>query len=414
MKTVVITSGYFNPMHSGHVNLLRESKSLGDFLVVIVNNDQQAKAKGSTQFMQEEERVEIVQAVKYVDEVFLSIDTDKSIAKSLEAIAQKFAGDKIIFAKGGDRNAGNIPDEETQVCQQYGIEIVNGVGGGKVQSSSWLLNRIINHFFSIKIMEKMGNIPSMEVLGNKIDLVQIPDVIELMDFWIQQERETTHWIVNTGMHGVMEAKKSEAFKQMLKRCNLWTPDGISLVWLARLNGFKLKRRVAGPDLFHQFLMHSNAKGYKHYFYGDTGETLEALKKKLSEKTPNIKMEAFSPPFRKLSAEEDAQVLRNINEAKPDVLWVGLGLPKQETWIFEHKDRLQVPVIVGVGAAFKFEAGTVKRAPAWMGNMGFEWLWRLFQEPKRVWRRVFVDAPQFVFLTTGEFIKNLITKKNVQR
>lgn len=141
MKKIVITSGYFNPLHVGHMNLMKEAKALGDFLVVIVNNDKQVKVKGSVPFMPEKERMEIIKDIKHVDAVFLSLDADKSIAKSLEAVAGQYKG-QLVFAKGGDRNAGNIPEEEKKVCEDFNITIVNGVGGGKVQSSSWLLNNI--------------------------------------------------------------------------------------------------------------------------------------------------------------------------------------------------------------------------------------------------------------------------------
>lgn len=411
MKKIIITSGYFNPMHPGHINLFKGAKALGDFLIVIVNNDEQTRTKGSAEFMDENDRIEIVKSIKYVDEVFLSIDKGKSISESLKVVALKFPNCQIFFAKGGDRNVGNIPEEEKKVCEEFNIQVVNGVGGGKVQSSSWLINNVINKFFSIKIMEdKISRIKSIEVLGNKIDMVQMSDVIELMDYWIRNESRKTHWIVATGMHGIMESKNRKEFRDMLKSADLWVCDGISLIWLAKINGFNLKKRVAGPDLFHEFLKFSDSKGYKHYFYGDTDETLKELEEKLSKNFPGIKMKSFSPPFRKLTLEEDNEVIKKINDTKPDVLWVGLGLPKQETWIFEHREKLNVPVIVGVGAAFKFEAGKIKRAPAWIGNLGFEWLWRLFQEPKRVWRRVFIDAPQFIWLVLMEFIRKPKNKK----
>lgn len=144
MKKVVITSGFFNPAHIGHINLIREAKALGDFLVVIVNNDEQVKLKGSIPFMPERERVEIIKAIKYVDEVFLSIDSfadgkEVPIPKSLEAVAQKYPG-KLIFAKGGDRDINHIPWQEKEACNKFNIRVATNVGGGKVQSSSWLLN----------------------------------------------------------------------------------------------------------------------------------------------------------------------------------------------------------------------------------------------------------------------------------
>jgi cytidyltransferase-like protein len=135
-KRVVITSGYFNPLHIGHINLIREAKKLGDFLVVIVNNDEQVKVKGSVPFMPEQERIEIVRALRYADDVVLSVDKDGSVVESLKMVAKKYP-EKLFFAKGGDRHSGNIP--EAGVCGEFNIEIIDGVGGGKIQSSSWLL-----------------------------------------------------------------------------------------------------------------------------------------------------------------------------------------------------------------------------------------------------------------------------------
>lgn len=142
MKKIIITSGFFNPVHVGHVNLFREAKKLGDYLVVIVNNDEQVKVKGSVPFMSQEERMQIIHDIKHVDEVFLSIDKDGYIPESLKAVVAEHRG-KFIFAKGGDRNFDNLPASEKSVCKDFNIQVVNGVGGGKIQSSSWLLGNTI-------------------------------------------------------------------------------------------------------------------------------------------------------------------------------------------------------------------------------------------------------------------------------
>jgi cytidyltransferase-like protein len=142
MKKVVITSGFFNPLHIGHINLIKKAKELGDFLVVIVNNDEQVKIKGSVPFMHEQERIEIIKALRYADDVILAVDKDKTVAESLVAIAKKYPNAELFFAKGGDRNSSNIPENETKACKDFNITVVNGVGGGKVQSSSWLLKNV--------------------------------------------------------------------------------------------------------------------------------------------------------------------------------------------------------------------------------------------------------------------------------
>lgn len=140
-KRIVIASGYFNPLHKGHLEYLKKAKELGDFLVVIVNNDQQVKIKGSHAFMPEQERMKIIRALRPVDAVFLSVDNDASVVKSIEAVAKKYPG-KIFFGKGGDRNSGNIPEKE--ICDRLGIKIVDRLGG-KVQSSSSLINSFKHH-----------------------------------------------------------------------------------------------------------------------------------------------------------------------------------------------------------------------------------------------------------------------------
>lgn len=251
-------------------------------------------------------------------------------------------------------------------------------------------------------MGELNKKPIMDFAGNKIDIVEVEDVVERMSSWIKQGEAKARWIVVTGMHGVVQAYKHADFRYILNSADLFVPDGISLVWLARLKGFKIKRRVSGSDLMRSFFQLSEKEGFSNYFYGDEESTQKELNKKLLSEFPNLKIAgSYSPPFRKLTKKEDDEIIEKINRSKPDVLWVALGLPKQEKWIFEHKDKLDVSVIIGVGAAFKFLSGKVKRAPAWIGNAGFEWLWRFFCEPKSMWKRVFIDIPFFIWLVMLE-------------
>ena len=239
-------------------------------------------------------------------------------------------------------------------------------------------------------------IPTVQVLGMRVHLVQIPDTLELLARWIE-ERGTCRYVVVTGMHGVMESRRHEDVKTICNSADLLVPDGISLVWVARRRGASLKKRVSGTDLMWEFFKLAEDKAYRVFFYGDTEPTLEILKTKLSAEFPRLKIVgAHSPPFRALSPEEKAQEVRMINESEADVVWVGLGFPKQERWMFENKDQLTAPVVVGVGAAFKFLSGQVRRAPNWVGDNGFEWLWRLVHEPRIVWRRVLYDIPRFAY------------------
>jgi N-acetylglucosaminyldiphosphoundecaprenol N-acetyl-beta-D-mannosaminyltransferase len=248
----------------------------------------------------------------------------------------------------------------------------------------------------MEVTSLVEQFPFIWILGTRVHMVELPDVLQLMEHWIQ-ENQRCRYIVVSNMHAIIEAHKHTDFKHILNSADLFVPDGISTVWSARSRGFPLKRRVCGSDLMWAFCELASQKGYTNFFYGDTGEVLRLLTGRLSESFPRLRVVGtYSPPFRPLTPEEDGHIISLINRARPDVLWVGLGLPKQERWMFEHKDQLNVPVMVGVGAAFKFVSGKVRRAPLWMRELNLEWFWRLVHEPRTVWRRAFVYGPQFVY------------------
>ena len=250
-------------------------------------------------------------------------------------------------------------------------------------------------------------LPSIQVLGVRVNMVQMGQTLELMEHWIQ-ERNRCSYVVVTQMHGVMEARRDPDFKTVLNSADLFVPDGVSLTLVAHRRGFEAQKRVCGSDLMWGFLELAERKGYRNFFYGDTEDTLRRLTRKLSEDFPRLNIAGVhSPPFRPLTPEEDALETRTINESGADIVWVSLGLPKQERWMFEHRDKLNVPVVVGVGAAFKFLSGQVNRAPGWMGDHGFEWLWRFIHEPRRVWRRVMIDGPHFFFCVA---LESLVSKR----
>ncbi len=238
--------------------------------------------------------------------------------------------------------------------------------------------------------------PTVCVLGSEVDLVELPEVMTRVRRWIDRPDGRCHRITVTGFHGLWWAYKDPQVHAALNSADLWVPDGIAPVWVARLKGVKGVQRLPGIDLMEGFLALANERGYRSFFYGDTDDTLRHLHEKVRTRYPHHQVAGlYSPPYRALTPEEDRQVVEMINAARPDVLWVALGLPKQDLWIYEHKDRLTVPVAIGVGAAFRFLAGTVKRAPKRVGDAGFEWAWRFVMEPSKLWRRA-IEAPQFVF------------------
>jgi N-acetylglucosaminyldiphosphoundecaprenol N-acetyl-beta-D-mannosaminyltransferase len=250
---------------------------------------------------------------------------------------------------------------------------------------------------------RANSLPSFNVLGVRVDAVQIPDVIARMQRWIK-ERQGSRFIAVTGMHGVMEAQHDPHLKCVLKSADMVVPDGMPLVWLGRLRGFGLRRRVYGPELMLEFCRTTATKGYRHFLYGGVPGVVEELGVRLRREFPgHVVAGTFSPPFRELTVEENEAVAEMIRRAAPDVLWVGLSTPRQERWMADFRERLSVPVMVGVGAAFDLHTGRVRQAPSLMREHGLEWLWRLMMEPRRLWRRYLILGSEFVWRVSLELL-----------
>jgi N-acetylglucosaminyldiphosphoundecaprenol N-acetyl-beta-D-mannosaminyltransferase len=240
-----------------------------------------------------------------------------------------------------------------------------------------------------------------QVLGVPVDAVQIPDAIARMEGWIAA-RGPSRYVAVTGMHGVSESRHDPAFRTILRDADLVVPDGMPLVWLGRFHGHDMARRVYGPELMLEFCRTTASHGLRHFFYGGADGVADALAAEMAARFPGLVVAGtFSPPFRPMTPEEDADIVRRINAAVADVLWVGLSTPKQERWMHAHRERVQVPVMIGVGAAFDMHTGRVKQAPVWMREHGLEWLFRLVQEPRRLWRRYVVLGSQFIANVTLE-------------
>jgi N-acetylglucosaminyldiphosphoundecaprenol N-acetyl-beta-D-mannosaminyltransferase len=242
-----------------------------------------------------------------------------------------------------------------------------------------------------------------KVLGVRIDAVQIPDVVKQTEQWISLG-DGTHFVSVTNVHVVIETQHDASFRNVMDSADLVVPDGMPLVWLGRLQGYQLRHRVYGPDLLLAFCGETQNKGYSHFFYGGAPGVADGLAKALERRFPSLRVVGtYSPPFRPLTEEEDAEVIRTINQAAPDVLWVGLGCPKQELWMYEHRNKLAVPVMFGVGQAFDIAANCKRQAPRWMREHGLEWFFRLCQDPRRLWRRYLFYNAQFIYYTWMEFL-----------
>src|SRR5258708_19404900 len=214
--------------------------------------------------------------------------------------------------------------------------------------------------------------PSYHQLGGRVNAVQITDVIETVEEWIACH-SGAQYIAVTGMHGMTEAYRDPDFKRVLNQAGLVVPDGMPLVWLARYHGFKLKRRVYGPELMLKFCEATAQKGYRHFFYGGGEGIARLLETALKRRFPHLVVAGtYTPPFRPLTPQEETEIVDVLAQAQPDILWVGLSTPKQEKWMHAHR-HLPVPAMIGVGAAFDLNAGRLKQAPecckstAWNGS-----------------------------------------------
>ena len=238
--------------------------------------------------------------------------------------------------------------------------------------------------------------PRANILGVGVSAINMTMALEVIEGWIA--RREPHYVCVTGVHGVMESQRDENLRRIHNQAGLVTPDGMPLVWLSRLKGFRHVDRVYGPDLMLALCERSVTRGCRHFLYGGAKGVPEQLAAVLQQRFPGLcVVGTYSPPFRPLTPEEDRKVVRMINEANPDIVWVGLSTPKQERWMAAHVGRLIAPVLIGVGAAFDFHTGRKPQAPRWMQRSGLEWLFRLLTEPRRLWRRYLVNNPLFVTL-----------------
>jgi N-acetylglucosaminyldiphosphoundecaprenol N-acetyl-beta-D-mannosaminyltransferase len=206
-------------------------------------------------------------------------------------------------------------------------------------------------------------------------------------------------------HSFCVARNDEMFRQALLSSEILVPDGIGIVYAAKWLYGKRIKKISGYDLHLHFLDLLNRQGGKVFYLGSTDYTLTKIDEKIRKAFPNIIFSSYSPTFcDKFSSKENTSIVQLINEFSPDVLFVGLTAPKQEKWIIEHREQLDVSVIAAIGAVFDFYAGTVNRpGPIWI-NMGLEWLLRLIREPRRLWRRTLISTPQFLFLIFGYKIR----------
>jgi N-acetylglucosaminyldiphosphoundecaprenol N-acetyl-beta-D-mannosaminyltransferase len=237
--------------------------------------------------------------------------------------------------------------------------------------------------------------PSVEVLGVPLALTDYERTIDWMDASVAAGHRG--YICVAAVHTVMVCQEDDELRAAVLGSDLTVPDGQPLVWAMNALGHDLSSRVYGPELMARYCERAALTGSRMFLYGGRNQgALVQLALNLRTRYPGLNIVGgYAPPFRPLTGEEETFVLDEINRSQADVVWVGIGVPKQEKWMAAMRSRLQAPVLVGVGAAFDFHAGLVSQAPSWMQSMGLEWAYRLLQEPGRLWRRYLRYNPRFV-------------------
>lgn len=238
-----------------------------------------------------------------------------------------------------------------------------------------------------------------EILKTKINVTTMPEVLDEIERRLDALRGS--YICVSNVHTTVMAYEDKQYRKVQNGAAMALPDGAPLSKYSRMRGFRDAGRVTGPDLMTELFRLSGQRGYRHFFYGATQQTLEDMRQALLRDYPTLVIAGmYAPPFRPLTDQEDQEVVARINAAKPDFIWVGLGAPKQEEWMYAHRGKL-CAVSIGVGAGFDYLAGHIKRAPRFMQVLCLEWLYRLMQDPGRLWKRYVVTNTKFVWYILRE-------------
>jgi N-acetylglucosaminyldiphosphoundecaprenol N-acetyl-beta-D-mannosaminyltransferase len=230
----------------------------------------------------------------------------------------------------------------------------------------------------------------------------VSNVVEV----ISTKEKNCRYIACANPHSLVVARQDAIFSKALKAAYCLLPDGAGILLAAKILKMPINERVAGNDFFLKLSEIANEKKLRYFFLGSSSEVLSLIEKRLADEFPGIEVcGSYSPPYKEnFSADEQKLMVSLINDARPDVLWVGMTAPKQEKWLFNSAKQLDVPVAAAIGAVFDFYAGTKKRAPAWVCKIGLEWLPRLLREPRRLWRRNFISTPKFLSLVLLQRLK----------
>jgi N-acetylglucosaminyldiphosphoundecaprenol N-acetyl-beta-D-mannosaminyltransferase len=236
----------------------------------------------------------------------------------------------------------------------------------------------------------------VNILGVGVSILDVPEAVRSVDHFLKTDKKG--YICVTGMHGIMEAQTDPVFRQIQNNSLITTPDGIPTVWIGHLLGHKNMKQVAGPHFMMEVCAAAAKNGSKHFLYGGKPGVAERLKAILTERFPGLQIVGtYTPPFRPLNSDEEAELYRLVRDSGADVIWCGISTPKQERFMAKYINILPVKLMIGVGAAFDINSGLLKDSPDWAKKCGLQWFHRLCQEPRRLWRRYLLNIPRFVCL-----------------
>jgi N-acetylglucosaminyldiphosphoundecaprenol N-acetyl-beta-D-mannosaminyltransferase len=231
------------------------------------------------------------------------------------------------------------------------------------------------------------------ILGVDFDLIDFAAVLDAIHRWRQDQLR--RYIAISNPHSVMMVRRDSLMRSATQQASLVLPDGVGIILAARILGLPHHGRITGPALMLYLCDQGRRLGLRHFFYGGSPSVVDRLADNLRNRFPGLDVAGyFSPPFGPMYPDDDRRIVDRINQTRPDVVWVGLGAPKQEIWMARHLGHIQATTLIGVGAAFDFHAGVIPWAPTWIRAIGFEWAYRLCVEPKRLWRRN-LDSPRFL-------------------
>lgn len=241
------------------------------------------------------------------------------------------------------------------------------------------------------------------MFGINIDNVTLNEACDII-INKAKNKETYDYVVTPNVDHIVKLQHDPLLREIYRNASLILADGMPLIWASKLLGYPLKEKVSGSDIFPQICRIAAQEGLTTFFLGGMPGVAEKAKNVLVKRYPKLSVVGlYSPPFGfEKNEQENKKVIDMIKEASPDILFVGLGCPKQEKWIYKNLQEIKVPISLGTGAAFDFVAGTVKRAPKWMQKSGLEWFWRFSQEPRRLFKRYFIDDMQFIKIVYKEW------------